>query len=344
MTEMAQIPRPNRTRSSSPFRSSSKIIDRAAFAEDIHPVLHPGRVAVVTGAGHGIGKAAAKEFARLGLKVAISDVNEERLNNVGRELEELIGKPNVLAIPTDVSKIDQVVRFKNQIYDTWGEVGVLMNNVGIRLRTTPWDINGADSWRKVFEVNVLGMIKVQHTFVPSMINQENHSVIVNSGSKRGITNPPSVSLPKEPKTIRSFRHSGDVLYSASKAAVKSLTESLAHELRELPECNVTAHLFTAGNTWTGLTGDDGTGTGIKLDAAWTPEETVLYMLDKVRQGDFYIIVPDNETPKEVDQLRIMWSAGDVAENRPALSRWHKDYKPLFEEFMQEGLEALKDTL
>jgi hypothetical protein len=89
-----------------------------------------------------------------------------------------------------------------------------------------------------------------------------------------------------------------------------------------------------------LTGDDGTGTKTKPQGAWTAEETVLYMLDKVREGEFYVLVPDNETKREVDQLRIMWGAGDVAEGRPALSRWHKDYKPLFEEFVREGLAAL----
>ncbi|KAF5348583.1 hypothetical protein D9756_009677 [Leucocoprinus leucothites] len=330
---MSQSLRLNRSQNSSAFWSSFDIANQSAsFADDLHPVLQPGRVAVVTGAGHGIGKAAAKEFARLGLKVAITDVNEERLNNVGQELKEMISEQNVLVVPTDVSQLEQVVTFKDRIYDTWGEVGLLMNNAGIRLRTAAWDPDGPESWRKVFSVNVLGMINVQHTFVPVSIAAppvielvENPSIIINSGSKRGITNPP-----------------GDVLYSASKAAAKSLTESLAYELRELPGCNVTAHLFAAGNTWTGLTGDDGTGTKTKPEAAWTPEQTVLFMLDRVRQGDFYILVPDNETPKEVDQLRIMWSAGDAAEGRPALSRWHKDYKPLFEEFMREGMEALAE--
>jgi len=94
---------------------------------------------------------------------------------------------------------------------------------------------------------------------------------------------------------------------------------------------------SAGNTWTGLTGDDDTGIETKPDAAWTPQETVLYLLDKVRLGDFYILGPDNETPKEIDQLRIMWSARDVAESRPPLSRWHEDYQPLFQRFMDEGL-------
>ncbi|KXN84168.1 3-oxoacyl-[acyl-carrier-protein] reductase FabG [Leucoagaricus sp. SymC.cos] len=288
--------------------------------DNVHHALQPGRVAVITGAAHGIGEAAAKELARLGLKVAITDINEELLYNVGRELMGMVGEQNVLVVPTDVSRLESVQRLRDKIYETWGEVGVLMNNAGVRFKATAWD--GTENWRKVFGVNVLGMINVQHTFVPSMIPQENPSIVINSGSKRGITNPP-----------------GDVVYSASKAAVKSFTESLAHELRELPNNNISVHLFAAGNTWTGLTGDDGTG-GIKPDAAWTPEQTVLYMLDKVRQGDFYILVPDNETPREVDQLRIMWSAGDVVEGRPPLSRWHKDYQSLFEKFMREGLAAL----
>ena len=63
-------------------------------------------------------------------------------------------------------------------------------------------------------------------------------------------------------------------------------------------------------------------------------------LDRVREGQFYVICPDNETRQELDQLRIMWAAGDVAEGRPALSRWHKDYKSLFEEYVHDGLEGL----
>ncbi|KAI0312828.1 hypothetical protein OF83DRAFT_1066596, partial [Amylostereum chailletii] len=75
----------------------------------------------------------------------------------------------------------------------------------------------------------------------------------------------------------------------------------------------------------------------KPPGAWYPEETVAYMLDRVRSGEFYIIVPDNETRRQVDELRIMWAAGDVTENRPPLSRWHPNYKSLFEDYMKENL-------
>lgn len=63
-------------------------------------------------------------------------------------------------------------------------------------------------------------------------------------------------------------------------------------------------------------------------------------LDRVREGQFYILVPDNETRREVDALRVMWAAGDVAEGRPALSRWHKDYKAIFDEYVRDGLAQL----
>ncbi|KAH9922970.1 NAD-P-binding protein [Fomitopsis serialis] len=293
----------------------------AAMDDGVHPVIHTGRVAVITGAGSGIGRAAALELAKIGMKVAIADVNEEPLSKVGAELTKVVGEGNVLVVPTDVSKLEDVVRLRDTVYEAWGEVAVLMNNAGIGLPSKSWE--GIDAWRKTFDVNVFGVLNVQQTFVPSIIHQENPAVIINTGSKQGITNPP-----------------GNPAYNASKAAVKSLTEGLAHELRNnVPAANVTAHLFVPGWTWTGMTGDS---SGAEKPAgAWTAQETVLYMLDYVRQGKFYILVPDNDTRREVDQLRILWGAGDLVEGRPALSRWHKDYKALFDDYIREGLSQME---
>jgi len=286
---------------------------------ELHPVIHAGRVAVITGAASGIGRAAAFEFAKAGLKIALADVTADALEKTGKEIAAIIGEGNVLVIPTDVSKMDEVVRLRDKVYEAWGEVAVLMNNAAISRPSHSWQ--NTENWSRVFEVNVFGVINVQHTFVPSMLHQENPAMVITTGSKQGITNPP-----------------GNPAYNASKAAVKSLTEGLAHDLRQRPGCAVSAHLFIPGWTFTGITGR--TASSAKPAGAWTAEEAVLYMLDHVRQGDFYILCPDNETRREVDQLRVMWAAGDVAEGRPALSRWHAEWKNLFQEYMRDGLAEL----
>ncbi|KIJ62666.1 hypothetical protein HYDPIDRAFT_188958 [Hydnomerulius pinastri MD-312] len=286
---------------------------------DVHPVIHAGRVAVITGAASGIGRAAAIELAKAGLKIALADVLEDVLTATGKEVAVIAGDANVLVIPTDVSKIEDVQRLRDKVYEAWGEVAVLLNNAAVGPDSKAWE--QLDNWRSTFEVNLFGVVNVQHTFVPSMLHQENQAMVINTGSKQGITNPP-----------------GNPAYNATKAAVKSLTEGLAHELRERPSCNVTAHLFIPGWTFTGLTARSG---GVKPAGAWSAEETVLYMLDHVRLGEFYILCPDNEARRELDQLRIMWAAGDVAEGRPALSRWHKDWKSLFDEYIRDGLAEMQ---
>jgi len=286
---------------------------------DVHPVIHAGRVAVITGAANGIGRAAAIELARVGLKIALADVSEDLLVQTGKEVAAIVGDANVLVIPTDVSKIGDVQRLRDKVYEAWGEVAVLLNNAAIGPDSKSWE--KLDNWRSTFEVNLFGVVNVQQTFVPSMLHQENQAIVINTGSKQGITNPP-----------------GNPAYNASKAAVKSLTEGLAYELRERPACNVTAHLFVPGWTFTGLTARSESA---KPAGAWSAEETVLYMLDHVRLGEFYILCPDNETRREVDQLRIMWGAADMAEGRPALSRWHKDWKPLFEEYIRDGMAEMQ---
>jgi NAD(P)-dependent dehydrogenase (short-subunit alcohol dehydrogenase family) len=303
-----------------PFRVEALI---SPIDEEHHPVIHYGRVAVVTGAASGIGRAAARELARLGLKVAIADIDAKALDVLAAELGAAHGETNVLAVATDVSSLEEVVRLRERVYEAWGEVAVLFNNAGVG--DIGQSFEGLDKWKAVMDVNLFGVLNVQHTFVPMMLHQENQSVIINTGSKEGITNPP-----------------GNPAYNASKAAVKSLTESLSHELRSRPQVNVTAHLFIPGWTWTGMTAGDGDQDKIddKPAGAWTAQETVEFLLDRVRTGDFYILVPDNATRREVDQLRMLWHAGDVIDGRPALSRWDHTYKSMFDEYVREGLAQL----
>lgn len=134
----------------------------------VHPVLHEGRVGVITGAAGGIGRAAAIELAKLGLKIAITDVDEEGLNETAKIIIGLVGEANVLVVPTNVAKLDEVVRLKDKIYEAWGEVAVLLNNAAIGFvdgkKGTSWENLGV--WTRVFDVNVAGVLNVQHTFVP----------------------------------------------------------------------------------------------------------------------------------------------------------------------------------
>jgi short-subunit dehydrogenase len=146
-----------------------------------------------------------------------------------------------------------------------------------------------------------------------MIASGKPGLIVNTGSKQGITSPP-----------------GDTAYNVSKAAVKSLTEGLAHSLRNIPGCQISAHLLIPGFTYTGMIARH---LPEKPAAAWTAEQVVEALLAGLVAGDFYILCADNETPRELDEKRILWSAGDIIHNRPALSRWHPDFKEAFEAFV-----------
>jgi NAD(P)-dependent dehydrogenase (short-subunit alcohol dehydrogenase family) len=118
-------------------------------------------------------------------------------------------------------------------------------------------------------------------------------------------------------------------YNIAKGCVKVFTEALQHELRNTPGCLLSAHLLIPGFVFTGLTAK---GRTKKPAAAWTPEQTVDFMLERLAAGDFYILCPDNDSPRQLDERRILWSAGDIVENRPALARWHSDYSGVFADF------------
>ena len=196
----------------------------------------------------------------------------------------------------------------------FGGVDLLMNNAGIQPAT---DVFGpAETWARLLGVNLWGVIHGTRAFVPAMLARGRPGVVINTGSKQGITTPP-----------------GNPAYNVSKAGVKTYTEALAHQLRNTAGAQVSAHLLIPGFVFTELTRG---GRSEKPAGAWTPEQTVDFMLERLAAGDFYILCPDNDVSRAVDARRILWAAGDIVENRPALSRWHPDHASAFEAFVKGG--------
>ena len=274
-----------------------------------HPALSPDNVAVITGGASGIGLAAATRFARLGLKVCVADLGADRLTEAATKLASIApgGASSIMTATVDVSRRDDVMELARAVEQRFGGTDVLMNNAGIQPGSQMF--SPIENWQRVLGVNLWGVINGSQVFAPAMIARGRPGLIINTGSKQGITTPP-----------------GDPAYNVSKAGVKAFTEALQHELRNAAGNTISAHLLIPGFVFTGLTAH---GRTEKPAAAWTPEQTVDFMLERLEAGDFYILCPDNDVPRKLDERRILWAAGDIVENRPPLSRWHKDYAEAF---------------
>ena len=272
-----------------------------------HPAIAEDRVAVITGGASGIGLAVAQALVSKGMQVCIADRSESALEEAAKAL----GDRAMTAI-TDVSNPDSVESLRDAVLDRFGEVHFLMNNAGTggRGATT---LTGIDQWHQIMGVNLWGVVNGLQAFGEQMASQQTPGAIVNTGSKQGITNPP-----------------GNPAYNVSKAGIRSLTESLAHELRNREGCQVTAHLLVPGFTYTGMIS---AFLPERPPGAWLPEQVASTLLERMGNGDFYIICPDNDVTEEIDQARMQWNMDDVIENRPALSRWHPDFADAFEAFV-----------
>src|SRR6266516_2005979 len=169
-----------------------------------------GKVAVVTGAASGIGRALAGKSAALGMKVVLADVEESALKQAEAELQA--SGAQVLAVRTDVSQADEVEALAKITFETYGAVHLLWNNGGVGAGTTVWESSLAD-WQWVLGVNLWGVIHGIHFFVPRMLAQDSEGHIVNTASSAGLV-----------------ASSGLGIYKVSKHGVVTLSETLALEL------------------------------------------------------------------------------------------------------------------
>ncbi|MDI4234648.1 SDR family NAD(P)-dependent oxidoreductase [Bradyrhizobium sp. Arg237L] len=279
-----------------------------------HPAMSPNHVAVITGGASGIGLAAAMRFAASGMKVCVADIGVDRLKEAATKLSSIApgGAGSIMTETVDVSRFEDLVKLESAVQQRFGGTDILMNNAGIQPGGQMF--GPRENWQRILGVNLWGIINGTHAFVPRMIERGRDGLVINTGSKQGITTPP-----------------GDPAYNVSKAGVKAFTEALQHELRNTPGCRLTAHLLIPGFVFTGLTAR---GRAEKPASAWTSEQTIDFMIERLDAGDFYILCPDNDVPRQLDERRILWAVGDIVENRPALSRWHPDYADAFAAFVK----------
>lgn len=280
----------------------------------MHKVIRPSGVAVVTGAAVGIGHAVAMRLAGHGMHLTLCDKDGAALERAAVQLRAAHRDVIVHCVHGDVT--DALVR--QRLYDqatACGDIAVLVNNAAVLKGAGPWE--SVAVWRAMLELNFWSVLELQALFVPWLIAQPGPAAIVNVGSKEGITTPP-----------------GNASYAVSKAALRVLTEQLAHELREVAPDRLSVHLLIPGYTFTPMNFPGADSAAAKPAAPWTADQVAQRMLEGMAAGDFYLFCEDNEVSRELDQCRLQWSADDLILNRPALSRWHPAYREQFADFIK----------
>ncbi|MEM7097740.1 MAG: SDR family oxidoreductase [Pseudomonadota bacterium] len=270
--------------------------------------------AVITGGASGIGLATANHLLQAGMNVLIADTNADALAAATAQAN---GPGRLETQVCNVANVEEMQSLADRAAADLGDVHLLMNNAGTSFGPAqPWE--KPEQWRKQIEVNLWGIINGCQAFVPAMLAHSQAGAVINTGSKQGITNPP-----------------GNYAYNLSKAGVRSFTESLAHAFRQEENCNLSAHLLIPGFTYTGLIQRF---LPEKPPGAWASEQVVDFMIGALQRNDFYILCPDNETPRELDEKRIAWNTGDLLHNRSALSRWDPAYADEFEKYMNRSVD------
>ena len=169
-----------------------------------------GKVALITGAGNGMGRATAFVFAEAGAKVVVSDINEKQIDEVAKEIGSSEG--TCLKQVLDVTNQENINEGITNVIKEFGQLDILVNNAGISIPTTIDDENYEESWDKTFDVLLKGQVNLIRAALP-FIRESDCARIVNISSTEGMGATPRISP-----------------YTSAKHGVIGLTRSLAAEL------------------------------------------------------------------------------------------------------------------
>ncbi|KAJ5746757.1 hypothetical protein N7520_011939 [Penicillium odoratum] len=294
-------------------------------------VIQAKNTALITGAASGVGFAVAKLCRTKGMHLALVDIDKDNLEKAKNVLHELDSSLKTEAYAFDVADIGAWKQTAAGVGKAFPDLDLVVLNAGKGYKPREASPSGlkqwldGDYWRKTFETNVSGPLNGVEALLPLLLSKsQTPKSIVVTGSKQGMTNPPGGKNPA---------------YNASKAAIKSLTEHLSHDLRSDPAtAHISVHLLVPGWTWTGMMGNVGVTNEEevkKMPGAWYPSQVATELLNGLEKGSFYIICPDGETDRALDQARIKWGAEDAVEGRPALSRWEDSWKHRADEAIQK---------
>lgn len=273
----------------------------------IHDAIGEAKTALITGGANGIGLAVADKLAAAGMQLVLLDRDEAAL----AAAQDRLGAVTHAVDVSDENAWQTVASSLKGL----PPLTVLFNNAGASIPVGHcWE--NTDQWRKQIDINFGGIMLGVQTCVPLMQAHGQAGLVINTGSKQGITKPP-----------------GNYAYNVSKAAVLAFTECLAHDLRNEEGNRISAHLLVPGFTYSAMISQF---IKDKPDGAWSCEQVADFLLEGIANDDFYILCPDNDVSREMDNKRMQWAVGDLIENRPPLSRWHPDYAKAFEAFMQLG--------
>ena len=247
-----------------------------------------GKVAVVTGAASGIGWGIAQRFAREGMKVVLSDIDEAKLEAAVQTLRQQ--EHEVIGVATNVVDPASVDTLAREALGAYGKVHLVCNNAGVlNSAGAIWEASVKD-WQWMFGVNVWGVINGVRTFTPILLDQDEPSHIVNTASIAGLG-------------------LGNSIYSITKHTVVAITEALYLGLRQR-EAKVGVSVLCPTYVNTNLAeaeqhrpedlreaGQQGNATGWdflwqRLSSGISPEEMAEIVIDGVRKEQFYIIPPD----------------------------------------------------